>query len=204
MSTTLKAAVREKLGSRWAKRLRLQNRIPCSVQGEGKDNVDFSIDADEFNTARRNHEHLFQFEMDKGGVEDAMIRELQWDTLSQTVIHVEFRRVVLGQMTETEVELEFLGQAKGGVLNYLHTHVTIRCLPRQIPDSIEVRADSIEQGKPLLAKDLVLPEGAELAMDGDTQIALVSEVKAEVEPTEGEEGAEGAEAAAPAPDAPSE
>jgi len=178
-STTLQGAVREKLGTRSARILRLQNRIPCSIQGEGMDNVALSIDNDEFLTARRHHEHLFEIQLDKGGVETTMVRELQWDTFGQRIQHVEFRRVVLGRKTEVEVELEFTGHPKGGVLNHLLTHVPVLCLPSEIPDSIEVFVDALEIGHPLFAKDLVLPPGAELAIDPETQIALVAHVRDE-------------------------
>ena len=46
MSATLQGTDRQKVGSRWARRLRLQNQIPCSIQGEGKPNRDVSIDED--------------------------------------------------------------------------------------------------------------------------------------------------------------
>ncbi len=193
MSATLQATVREKLGSRWSRRLRLQGRIPCSIQGEGKDNLDVSIDEEAFLTARRQHEHLFDLELDKGEPETAMVRELQWDLLGDTILHVEFRRVVRGQKTQVEVELDFTGHAKGGVLNHVLTQLSILCLPSQIPDSIEVRVDDLELGVPLFAKDVVLPEGAELVTDPDAQVAVVSVVKEVAdEPAEGEEEGDGA------------
>ena len=193
MSATLQATVREKLGSRWSRRLRLQGRIPCSIQGEGKDNLDVSIDEEAFLTARRQHEHLFDLELDKGEPETAMVRELQWDLLGDTILHVEFRRVVRGQKTQVEVELDFTGHAKGGVLNHVLTQLSILCLPSQIPDSIEVRVDDLELGVPLFAKDIVLPEGAELVTDPDAQVGVVSVVKEVVdEPAEGEEEGDGA------------
>ncbi len=188
MSSTLKGLVREKLGTRPTRVLRLQNRIPCSIQGEGKENVSLSIDNDAFRTARRDHVHLFDIELDKGGTETAMVRELQWDTFGQVIQHVEFRRVIRGQKTEVEVQLEFTGHPKGGVLNHLLTHVPISCLPSEIPDSIEVFVDALEIGHPLFAKDLVLPKGAELAIDPDTQVAVVATVREEPdEPAEGED-----------------
>ena len=201
MSTTLKGLVREKTGTRSARVLRLQNRIPCSIQGEGKENLELSIDGVEFATARRHHEHLFDIELDKGDAETAMVRELQWDTFGQVILHVEFRRVVRGQKTEVEVELEFTGHPKGGVLNHLLTHVPVRCLPSEIPDMIEVFVHSLEQGHPLFAKDLPLPEGVELALDGETQIAVVSAVRADDIETATEEGEE-VEGEAPAGDEP--
>ena len=190
MSATLQGIVRDKLGSRHARRLRLQGRIPASLQGEAKDHLEFSIEEHQFLAARRHHEHLFDIEVAGGDLETAMVRELQWDHFGERILHVEFRRVVRGRETEAEVELEFVGHPKGGVLNHLITHVPIAALPTQIPDSIEVKVDELEQGHPLLAGDLILPEGVRILLPEDAKIAVVSTVRAEAEP-EAEEAAEG-------------
>jgi large subunit ribosomal protein L25 len=192
MSATLKGTIREKLGSRSARVLCLQNQIPCCVQGEGADNINFSIDADELGTARRHHEHLFDIEFDKGDAETGMVRELHWDALGTVLLHVEFVRVVRGRKTEVEVELEFAGNPKGGVLNALHTHIAVSCLPSEIPDGIEVLVDDLEQGHPLTAGDVKLPKGVELAIPAETQIAVAVTVRADEAEVEDElEGDEG-------------
>ena len=197
----LEGKLRDKVGSRWSRRLRLQGRIPANIQGEGQDNLNFSIDETEFLTARRHHEHLFDIEYGSGKEDTALVRELQWGPFGERILHVEFRRVIRGQETEAEVELEFVGHPKGGVLNHLITHVPVLALPSNIPDNIEVRVDQLEVGHPMTVADLVLPEGVRVNLPEETQIALASEVRAEVVATE-EESEEGAEA--PAPEAPTE
>lgn len=199
MSATLKAALREKVGSRHSRLLRRQGRIPASIQGEHKDHLNFSIDETEFLTARRHHQHLFDIELDGGGSETALVRELHWDAFGDSILHVEFRRVVRGQKTEVEVPLEFIGHPKGGVLNHVLTHVTVMALPSEIPDMIEVKVDHLDESHSLHASDLVLPEGLELVTDPEAQVANVSARVVEPEPSE-EEAAEAE--AVPAPVAP--
>jgi large subunit ribosomal protein L25 len=206
MTATLKGNLRDKLGSRWARRLRMQGRLPACVQGEGKGNLNIEIDEDTFLTARRDHEHLFDIELGKD-TEPALIRELGYNLMGDRIIHIEFRRVVLGRKTEVEVELQFVGHPKGGVLNHLVTHLTVNALPAHIPDSIEVRVDELELGHPLLAKDVTLPEGVDLLTDLETQVAVVNivrsveeETAAEGEAVEGEVPAEGADPAEPKPE----
>ena len=189
MSATLSGIVREKLGSRHARVLRLQGRIPANVQGGGREDVNFSIEEDVFLAARRHHEHLFDIELDKGETETALVRELQWNTFGERIQHVEFRRVIRGQKTEVEVELAFVGHPKGGILNHLQTHVTIRSIPSKIPDGIEVPVGAMEAGNVLLASQLELPEGVALASDPELQVAVVSAPVSE-EPEAGEEGEE--------------
>lgn len=190
MSATLRATPRDKLGSRDARRLRAQGRIPASVQGEGRDVVNFSIDEYEFMSARRHHEHVFTIGLAQGA-ETVMVRELQWDPFGESILHVEFRRVVLDRETEAEVELEFSGHPRGGVLNHLVTHVTIAAVPASIPDSIEIEVGHLEIGHPLFARDLRLPANVRLVTPPETPIAVVNPVRAEEpEPTGAEPAAE--------------
>ena len=179
MSATLQAIVRDKLGSRFARALRLQGRIPASIQGEGEKHLEFSIDQIEFLTARRHHEHLFDIQFVDGKHEIALVRELAWDAFGDTIVHVEFRRVVLGRKTRVEVPLEFIGHPKGGVLNHALTHVTVLALPAQIPDLIEVNVDGLDLEHSLFARDLVLPEGVELVTDPAARVANVTTVREE-------------------------
>lgn len=201
MSATLEAKARQKVGSRQARYLRLAGRIPCSIQGEGKDNVAFSIDEREFLAARRHHEHLFDLTMEGGEDETGIVRELQWGPFSDRILHVEFRRVIRGKETEAEVAVEFRGQPKGGVLNHVHSHITIRAIPSLIPDSIIVKVGTLEEGAVVHASDLELVEGVSLAVDPELLIATVSSAAGAEATPEDEQAEEGEAGAAPAPGA---
>jgi large subunit ribosomal protein L25 len=174
MSANLKATPRERLGSRHSRRLRAEGRLPISVQGEGKANVDLSIDLDEFLAARRHHEKLFDLDVEGGETETAVVRELQYDLLGENLVHAEFQRVVRGVETEAEVDLTFVGQFRGGILTPSHHTLTVRAIPSKLPDVLEVHADRLEVEHVLLAKDLPLPEGVSLACDPELQVAVVS------------------------------
>lgn len=190
MSANITATKREKLGSRASRKLRLNGQIPCSLHAEGHDPVAFSIDEATFLTARRAHAHLFDLEFgDKS--EAALIQELQWNTFLGRIIHVEFRHVVRGTKTESEVGLKFKGNVKGGVMNHLVTHLTFLTLPSQIPDEIVVDVDGLDTGATIHASDLVLPEGCELVSDPTTTIVTVSAVRASKTADEEEVEAEG-------------
>jgi large subunit ribosomal protein L25 len=180
MTATLHAILRDKLGTRWARRLRLQGRFPASIQGEGRESLHLSLSDDEFAAARRHHEHVFSIEVEGGATETTMVREIQWDAFGDEIRHIEFRRVDLTRETEAEVGLEFVGHPKGGVLNHLVTRVTVRAVPTLIPDSIEVPVGELELGHPLLAKSLRMPEGVKLVTPPETAVAVVVTIKEEV------------------------
>lgn len=188
MSETIKAQTRDKLGSRHSRRLRAEGRLPISVQGAGKPNADLSIDLDEFLAARRHHERLFDLELDGGGTETAVVREIQYDSLGENLIHVELQRVTRGVEMEAEIDVTFVGQFRGGVLNVTHPTILVRSIPSKLPDGIEIKAETLEIEHFLYARELPLPEGVVLVTDPDTEIAVVVGAEgAEVEPDEGED-----------------
>ena len=180
MSTVLKAAKREAVGSRQSRKLRTQGRIPASVQAEGEaPHIDISFEGPRFRWLDV-HEHVYDLDID-GAHETALIRELQWDVFGDKILHVEFRRVDLKKKTEVEVEIEFTGQPKG-ILNHVLTHVTLSAKPEDIPDSVELKVEGSVPGDHMTAADLILPPGVTLACEPETQVANISEIRAEAEP----------------------
>ena len=180
-------AVREKLGSRASRRLRALGRGIASLQADADHpHIDLHFDEAEFHAARRAHAHLFDLQID-GKTESAIVRELQWDAFGDTLLHVEFKRVVRGQKTESSVPLSFVG-TPAGILNHDLDAVTVSCIPSLIPDAIKVSVDGLEAGTHVKVSDIDLPDGIELVLDPDTEIAVISEMKAEApEPDEGDE-----------------
>ncbi len=198
MSTTLQARGRAQLGSRPARALRREGRIPANIQATAEaPHLDISIDEHEFLASRRNHQHLYDIDVD-GQTETAIVRELQWDVFGQRIQHVEFRRVVRGVAMESEVELAFVGKPKSGMLNHLVAHITISSVPSKIPDNIEILCAKLDTGDTVRARDLVLPEGVSLAVDENLLIATVQEIQLQLPDEDEAEGSEGGAGTAPA------
>ena len=170
MSFTLTAEPRERVGSRHSRALRASSRIPCNIQGHGGANQNFSIGEHQFLTARRHHEHLFEIDL-AGEQQTALVRELQWDAFGDHIVHVEFRRVIRGEETEAEVELEFVGRTTEGFLNHLLTHITIAAIPSKLPDLIEVDISHLHVGTFISVGELPLPEDVRLVTPPETHVA---------------------------------
>jgi large subunit ribosomal protein L25 len=204
MSTTLKAEVRAKVGTRSARALRAQGRIPGNLQGGAvAPHIDLSIDEDEFLTARRHHQHLYELQIG-GKVETALIEDLQWDVFGERIQHVEFRRVDRFAKTDVVVPIEFLGEPKSGVVMHLRNELTILTTPDAIPDSLIVKVGELVIGDTIKASQVPLPAGATLYEDEDPQavVAHVIEPKVEALPTAPvAEAAAAAATAAPAAEA---
>ena len=172
MAITLKGEVREQVGSRAARKLRAQGRIICNIQAEGKAPIAFSLDGAEFMAARRKHEHLFDITLGKDS-HAAVVRELQWDYLTDEMIHCDFQEVVRGVKIENEVGLTFIG-TPAGVLNVLSDHITILSTTSDIPNSIEIKVGELADGDSVEAGQIEMPEGCTLVTPADHQVAIVS------------------------------
>jgi large subunit ribosomal protein L25 len=193
----LKGELRQKVGSRHARALRAEGRIPAALNADDThEHVHLSIEEHGYLASRRRHTHLYEIELG-GKLQMAVVRELQWDTLGERIVHIDFKRVQKDVKTESEVELEFIGHPKGGVLNHLITHVTVRCVPSLIPDSIEVPVAGLEQGGAVYGRELKVPEGVEILLAPDAKVAVVvaaakPEAAPVVAPVEGAAPAAGA------------
>ena len=111
------------------------------------------------------------------------------------VTHVDFKRVDLTLKLEVRVPIHLMGtpagvKNDGGILDFIHREVEVRCLPTAIPEHVEVDVEGLEVGQHLEIKDLPALEGVEYHEDAATVIAVVAAARAEEEPeTEDEEGA---------------
>lgn len=188
----LQCSVRDKVGSRDARKLRAMGRMVASLQADaGHGHVNLHFDEASFHAARRAHVHLFDLEFD-GKTESAIVNELQWDALGDTLVHVEFKRVVRGQTTESIVPLVFRG-TPAGILNHDINEVHIESLPSVIPDAIIINVEGLEPGTHIKAKDVKCPEGVKLLLAPETDVAVITEKRGASSSDAGDEG-EGEEA----------
>ena len=191
----LATEARESLGSRSARALRAAGRIPASLQFEGRDGAlcHFSIEEAAFAAARRQEASLFDLDI-AGDVKSAVIREIQYDSMGSVVNHVDFKGVVRGQRSDVRISITVMGTPQG-TLNQAMDSVEVNCLPKDIPDGVEVNVGVLEPGTQLHAADLALPEAVTLseseAARNDTVLTVVEAKAAAAEPAEGEGEGEG-------------
>ncbi len=178
----MKAETRVALGRNKLKGLRAQGWMPAVVYGEKKDTDSISISEWELEQHIRHHHKIFQLEY-AGGHQHAILQDIQFDVLTDRPRHCDFRRIDLTKPIEVEVEVTLLGIApgiaKGGTLVKDHAHVTVRCLPTEIPDAIEVSVATLDLDMSLTAADVPLPKGVELVVDRDTVICHVAKLVAQ-------------------------
>jgi large subunit ribosomal protein L25 len=146
-----------------------------------------------------------------GGAEtQAILRDLQRHPSKAIIMHMDLQRISMKEKLKTHAPVHFIGEdvapgvKAGGLVSHDLTEVSIECLPKDLPEFIEVDLSGLEIGESIHLSDLKIPEGVtliDLARGDDHDSAVVSihvkrVVEEEVEPTaEGEPAAEGGEEA---------
>ena len=193
----LKATKREEIGTRHVRRLRKQGFIPAVIYGHGEGTVSVTLNEHEVELAIQHGERLLELEFE-GKMHNVLIKEVQWETYGQEVIHVDLARVDLDERVEVTVKIVLkgtpAGASEGGVLQQIASEVRIEVAVRSIPDEILVVVNEMNVGDKLTMADLPLPEGATLIGDAAAPVASVNVIAEEVEAEAAEEVEEGAAA----------
>ncbi|WP_165074996.1 50S ribosomal protein L25 [Paludisphaera rhizosphaerae] len=161
-------------GSRASRNLRKSGRIPAVIYGHKQAVVPISLDAIDARSMIAAASHLA--ELDLGGqTETVLIREVQWDHLGREILHVDFARVDKGELIETDVALEYKGEAvgvgEGGVLEPVVRTLTVKCPAGSIPDSIKVDVSGLKLNQGVHVRELTLPQG--VVVEADPELLLI-------------------------------
>ncbi len=169
----LVAERRTSTGKKQTKLLRAEGRVPANLYGFRKEGLSVSVSTDDINKVIAKGSKVVDLELD-GGVEKAVVQELQWDTFSTCVQHVDLLRVDPDGMATVEVPLKFVGEPPalktGGQLRYNLKRVTITCSDFRVPQQIEVRMGSLKIGDTVTVADLPIPEGMKVETAADSVV----------------------------------
>jgi len=185
----LSAEKRDGRGSRKARHLRAEGKVPGVVYGHKEDTVSVSLSMHDLASAVRHGARVVDLKTD-AGVQTAQIVELQWDHLGKEILHVDFKRVSRDERIAIDVRVELRGippgVAAGGVLDQpLHT-LKVECLAIAIPDSIRVNIGELQLEGAIHVKDITPPEGAKILNDPDAIVVHVTAPAAEPTAVAGE------------------
>ena len=160
--------------------LRKSGRIPGVIYGDKQEAFTLSVDGKQLHTAmhsERGRNALITLQIDNAS-HPVLVKEIQRNAISRAIIHVDFHRVSLKSKVEASVPVHVKGEAPGvklggGVLEHLIREVRVRCLPTEIPASLDADVSTLQIGSALRAKDLPLPQGVELILDAESMIINV-------------------------------
>nr|WP_298174427.1 50S ribosomal protein L25/general stress protein Ctc [uncultured Pseudomonas sp.] len=168
----LNAEVRSDLGKGASRRLRRNvAMVPAVIYGGEKAPQSISLLAKDFAKLLENEaafSHVLTLNV-AGSNESVLIKALQRHPAKGYVLHADFVRVVAGQKLSAHVPLHFINQEtsvgvkqQGGEVSHTLVEVEVSCLPKDLPEFIEVDMAAVEVGQIVHLADLKLPKGVEL------------------------------------------
>ena len=192
----LNCSVRTDLGKGASRRLRrLNNDIPAVLYGGGKDPVSLTIAHKDIAKATDNEaffSHIITLAIDNKK-EQAVIKALQRHPAKPFILHADFLRVSAKQAIVVQVPIHFLNEDKcvgvktggGSILKTLN-EIEISCLPKDLPEYLEVDMLEVDIGESVHLSDIALPEGVTSVVlshdaDNDLAVASVQAPRAEIE-----------------------
>ncbi len=197
-AVTLTAASRTNTGKGAARSLRRDGRIPAVIYGHGRDPL--ALDLDGRSVSRMldvigGETVLIDVAIDGAAPVQAIVREVQRNPVRRTdVIHLDLYAIVAGEPIVVEVPVHLVGtpdgvRNQGGVID-LHLHrLTIKCLPKNIPEHVEIDITRLKVGEAIHARELSVPD-AEIQHEDDVSIVGVLAARVEIEPEPVEDEAE--------------
>ena len=168
----LNADVRSDLGKGASRRLRRnESLVPAVIYGGEKPAQSLSLLAKDLAKLLENEaafSHVLSLDV-AGTKESVVIKALQRHPAKGFVLHADFQRVVAGQKLTAHVPLHFINEAtavgvkqQGGEISHTINEVEVSCLPKDLPEFIEVDMAAVEVGQTVHMSDLKLPKGVEL------------------------------------------
>lgn len=178
---TLKAESRHQVGKKIAKQLRKEGRIPAIIYGESIESIPISLAVSDIkailksksgeNTVLRIHREDAQM--------DAMLKEVQYDYLSDNIIHADLIRIDLTKPVIVNVPILVTGdpvgvKVEGGFFEFITREIKVKCLPTKIPKEFTLDVADLHVDHSIKATDIKAEEGVHILSDSHTVICAVT------------------------------
>ncbi|MDO8347118.1 MAG: 50S ribosomal protein L25/general stress protein Ctc [Rugosibacter sp.] len=192
MQLEFNATKRDEQGTGASRRLRHTGRVPAIVYGgEGKPQQ-ISIDHNElFQLLRKEAFYSSVLSANIEGAKEACIlRDVQRHPYRQQILHADFQRVDATHKLHQKVPLHFINadiapgvKVGGGIVQHVLTELEVRCLPQDLPASLEVDLKDLVAGHSIHVSSITLPAGVEAALHKgeDPVVATILVVRGKAE-----------------------
>ena len=205
-------------GTSNARRMRHAGMVPAVIYGAAKETLHLAIDHNQLLRKLANESFLNSILTIKIGnqEESVLIKDIQVHPAKKQVMHLDLQRVKSDVVIRVSIPLQFINEEQsegvkleGGTVTALMNEVEVSCLPKDLPEKLEVDVINLKLDDMLYLEDIELPEGVEIPQltqdepvnDPIVAVRLLRIAEEEIEPEvdeegleEGEEGEEGVEA----------
>jgi len=203
----LDAQIRTDEGKGASRRLRHSNLTPAIIYGGKAAPQSITLEHKELVKHLENeafYSHIISLNVE-GKAEDVILKDLQRHPAKPIVMHADFLRVSNTEKFTTKVPLHFINEDTapgvklgGGIVSHIMTDLEISCLPRNLPEYIEVNLGALDIGDSVHISDIKLPEGVESVAlnhgaDHDLSVANVIKPRGVAEEETAEDAGEGEE-----------
>jgi len=200
----IEAHERKAINKRSRNNLRNEGRVPGVLYGSRLKPIAIDVTRVAINPIVFSAKtHLLSLKLDGHEDYECVVKDVQFDPVSDEIVHFDLIGLTRGENIQLEVPVKLLGSAvgvkEGGLLQESLHKLNIECLPKNIPQSIEIDVTNLNVGDSIHVADLSF-ENITILNPEDTIVVSVVLPKVEKEPEpveEGEELVEGEEAAEP-------
>lgn len=181
----LDVQIRNEIGRRNVKAVRLEDFVPAVVYGENKKPTSIKVDRRQYERIMRTHHgqsvvfHLNVMEGDKK-LRDyaAIVKDEQLHPVQESLLHLDFQRISMKKEIEVDVQVVCVGEPigvkrDGGSLDQPMHEIDIVCLPTNIPQKIEVDVSALEIGDAIHVSDIKMPANVRTNHDPEGLVASV-------------------------------
>jgi large subunit ribosomal protein L25 len=201
------AFARKEQGTGASRRLRNAGQTPGIIYGGTSAPVSISLDHNALYHALKKetfHSSILDLEID-GKVEQVLLRDFQVHAYKQLVLHADFQRVDASQKIHVKVPLHFINadvspavKLTAGIISHVMTDLDITCLPKDLPEFVEVDLGTLEVGNSIHLADVKLPNGVTAVIHGGEDNPTIATASIPAGKVEAEPAADAPAAAAPA------
>ncbi|MEX1994887.1 MAG: 50S ribosomal protein L25/general stress protein Ctc [Steroidobacteraceae bacterium] len=210
ISFELNAEFRDDQGKGASRRLRRTGKVPAILYGGKRDARALLLDHTKLSQLMDNERFYSTIVALRVGdqAQAAVLKDVQRHPYKNQIMHIDFQRVLEDEKIRMHIPLHFKGAAEskgvkeqGGVLSHVRNDVELSCLPKDLPEFVEVDVSGLEINQVVKLSNLSLPAGVELmdllaGRDGPVASIHLPRVEEEVAPVVDEAAAATAAAAA--------
>jgi large subunit ribosomal protein L25 len=176
MQFEINATKREVQGSSASRRLRRANRVPGILYGGANAPQMIEFDHNElYQALRKEAFHASVINMNIAGAKEmCLLRDVQMHAYKLQIKHVDFQRVDATHAIHQKVPLHFVNadiapgvKIGGGMVTHAFTEIDVKCLPKDLPEFIEVDLKELAAGQSIHISELKLPAGVEVVHHGE-------------------------------------
>jgi len=191
---TLNVDIRTSFGKGAARKIRAADKIPAVLYGHGTQPVHLTLPGHETFLLIRKSNALLNLVIE-GKAQLALVKDVQKDPVRQIIEHIDLVVINKGEKVVVDVSVHVEGESAPGTIHVQEaTTISLEVAATDIPSSVSLSIEGLEEGSLVTAADIVLPKGAVLLSEPETLVVNVTVPAAPVE-----DDAESTEAAAEAP-----